>query len=170
MKIDQNKIRTNIFKLINCSGINKIDFANMLGMSDRQLRRIELGKAEFSMNTIAKCCEFFSVSFELLNKDKIEVDTGFRNFLLMKHSGNTEFEKLLTDRPSITYAIDFVLMKEEAFNKEGMTVDEIRKVFSAHNWVYTSAYISLALSRRNEEIGSTQLPGSVRKKYFKIKG
>jgi len=148
--LDKDLIRNNIFILIENSGISDINFANLLGISDKQIKRIKKSEAEFSINNINKAGDFFNKSLSIINSPKVEFEKDFRIKLIKKHRGNPEYIKLLSDRPSITYAIKHVLIFNEEFSKKGLTVREINDIFKLNGWTFSSAYISLALKRNKQ--------------------
>lgn len=150
--LNKELIRKNIFILLQYSGVTDISFANLLGISDRQIKRIRNEKAEFSIDDINKACDFFRKSISTINNKEIKLDRLFRDKLIAQHNGNVEYSKILEDRPSITYAINFELLQNKEFLYEGLTVGEIKDIFVARGWNYTSSYISLAMKRNEDKI------------------
>ncbi|MFC6100321.1 hypothetical protein [Olivibacter domesticus] len=150
--LNKDLIRKNIFKLIDYSGVTDVSFANLLEISDKQLKRIKKGEADFSIDNINRACNFFRKSLASINKTELEIDRLFRDKLIVTHKGNIEYSKILEDRPSITYAINFELLSNEEFINKGLTVKKIRELFRARNWEFSSAYISLAMSRNQDKI------------------
>ena len=147
VSLDTKRIKRNILSLVDFSGLTDISFAYLLGVSDKQIKRIKKDEAEFSISDINKACDFFMKSFEEINNIDLQYESNYRKNLMEAHSGNYEYVKLLTDRPSITYAIKYELLKTKVIPKNGIGVNEIKKIFDSYNWVYSSAYISLALKR-----------------------
>ncbi len=150
--LNKELIHRNIFKLLNHSGLTDISFANLLGVSDKQVKRIKKGDAKFSIDNINKACDFFKKSLSSINNKEVEVDRRFRDKLIVSHKGNTEYSKVLNDNPSITYAIDFELMENEAFIEKGLEIKDIRMIFKARGWEYSSSYTSLAMQRNKARI------------------
>lgn len=150
--LNKELIHKNILMLLHYSGLTDINFANLLGISDKQIKRIRKKDAEFSINDINKAADFFKKSISAINSTDIKLDRLFRDKLIVQHNGNAEYSKILEDRPTITYAINFELLQNEKFNSEGLTAGEIKEIFSARGWNYTSSYISLAMKRNENKI------------------
>ena len=145
--LDKVRLKQNILRLLDFSGLTDISFAFALNISDKQIKRIKKGEAEFTIDNINKASELFNKSIEELNTTDITYSTGFRVMLMEFHANNTEYIKLLTDKPSLTYAIKYELVLGGNIPKEGITVDKIGKFFDSLNWHYSSAYISLGMAR-----------------------
>ncbi len=143
-------ITKNIFKLLDYSGLTDIMFANILGISEKQLRLINSDEAEFNIDNINKACEFFALSLSKINNDDVDIDNTFREKLASKHKNNIEFSSLLALRPSIRHAIRFVLLQYPKFKNDGLIVSEIENVFLEKGWRYTSGYISTGMTRNSE--------------------
>lgn len=147
--LNKDLIKKNIFKLLDYSGVTDISFAYLLSVSDKQIKRIRKGQAEFSIDNINKACDFFDISVLSLNSANLYIDQQFRSKLIKKHRGNDEYIKLLIDRPSISYAIKYELLQNDKFIDKSLTVKQIREIFEAKGWSFTSAYISLSLKRNS---------------------
>lgn len=147
--LDKDLITENIFRLLDYSGVSDISFANLLEVSDKQIKRIKKGEASFSIDNINKACIFFNKALTNMNSTIVEYEHDYRLKLIKKHKANQEYSKLLIDRPSISYAIKHVLLVNDTI-KKGMTVKQIREIFKAHGWIFTSAYVSLALKRNSD--------------------
>lgn len=157
--LNKNSIQKNIFILLDYSGLSDINFAYLLGVSDRQIKRIKKGKAEFSIDNINKACDFFDQSLKDINSDKVVLPpVTLRENLINIHKTNTEYSSLLDKRPTITYAINFELLHNKIFKSSDLTVKEIDQIFRDKQWVFTSSYISLALSRNKDRIKSEPHP------------
>ncbi|MFB2121694.1 hypothetical protein [Parapedobacter sp. 2B3] len=150
--LNKELIRKNIFKLLDYSGLTDLSFADLLDVSEKQIRRIKKGAAEFSINDINKACDFFRKSFASINRREIEADRMFRDKLITQHKGNPEYSTILEKRPSITYAINFELLYNENFRKKGLGISKISQLFEARGWKFSSAYISLAMVRNADRI------------------
>ena len=150
--LNTDYIRTNIFKLIDSVGISDISFAYILGISDKQLKRIKKQEAEFTLENINKACDFFALSVSKLNSKHLKIDHRLREQLAVKHKNNTEYMHLLSVRPTITYAIKYFLLNDEAFREEGLTVGQVRHVLEEKGWAYSSPYISGSMSRNSDII------------------
>lgn len=150
--LDKFLIRKNIFKLVDYSGLTDLDFANLIDVSEKQVRLIKKGSAYFSIDNINKACDFFRKSIANVNNKEIEIDRFFRDRLISQHKGNVEYTTILEKRPSITYAIYFELFYNEKFKTKGLTIREISTLFEARGWFYSSAYISLAMVRNADKI------------------
>jgi len=166
--LDEELIRRNIFKLVDHSGLTDVSFAHLLDVSDKQIKRIKKGEAAFSIDNINKACDFFGKSLSSINSKEMKVEDRFRNKLIKRHKGNTEYSKILEERPSITYAINFELLKNESFKTKGLDVSQIHQVFEERGWGYSSSYISLAMSRHKDRI--ERLPHPQKQKRYMYKG
>lgn len=149
-KLNLKTITRNIFRLLDYSGLTDIMFANILGISEKQLRLIYSDEAEFNIDNINKACELFAVSISKINNEDIEIENSFREKLASKHKNNDEFNSFLQLRPSIRHAIRFTLVQTFEFQNNGLIVSEIENLFLAKGWNYTSAYISTAMNRNND--------------------
>lgn len=156
--LNKELIKRNIFKLLHYSGLTDLNFANLLGISDKQIKRIRKGEAEFSIDDINKSCDFFKKSITMINNKEIVIDRLFRDKLIVQHHGNIEYSKILEDRPSITYAITFELLENKTFKSKQLTVAEIKDIFLARNWDYSSSYISLSMKRNEDKIKTLPHP------------
>ncbi|MFD2962497.1 MULTISPECIES: hypothetical protein [Olivibacter] len=165
--LNKELIKKNIFKLLDYSGLTDISFANLLDISDKQIKRIKKGEAEFSIDDINKACDFFKKTLASINSKEVEIDRKFRDKLIVQHKGNIEYSKLLQERPSITYAINFELLDNESFKTNGLDVSDISQVFEERGWEYSSSYISLAMSRNAEEIERIPHPTNKRRYAYK---
>lgn len=158
------RIRNNIWKLLDYSGLTDSSFAILLGVSDKTVKRIRKGEAEFGIEEINKACDFFKKSLTSINSKEVEVDRLFRDRLINQHKGNTEYTAILEKRPSITYAINFELFANKEFKTKGLDVNEIVRLFESRNWNFSSSYISLAMTRNAEKI--KRLPHPKRKGWY----
>lgn len=147
------------------SGLTDVSFANLLEISEKQIRLIKKGHAEFSIDNINKACDFFRKSLASLNNKGIEIDRMFRDKLIAAHKGNAEYMTILEGRPSITYAINIELMENDMFITDGLDVSQIGMLFQKRGWVYPSAYISTAMNRSKDRIQSISHP-SKKGKYL----
>lgn len=159
-ELNKQILKENIFKLLYFSGLTDIAFANMLGITSRQIIRIKNGDAEFNIDNINKACEFFNVKLLSINTKEIKITNSYREKLMNFHKGNTEYEAIIIKRPSITYAIEFYLLSNEKFVNEGIDVKQIKEIFISKGWNFSSAYISLAMSRNTNKI--LKLPHTTR--------
>jgi len=143
-------ITRNILKLLDYSGLTDIMFANILGISEKQLRLINSNQAEFSIDNINKSCDFFAVSINKINNEDIDVDSLFRKKLALKHKNNIEYYTLLETRPSIRHAIRFALLGNSNFKINGLITKEIRDLFLEQEWDFNSGYISTGMARNKD--------------------
>ncbi|ERJ57933.1 hypothetical protein [Sphingobacterium paucimobilis] len=160
--LNLNIISTNIFKLLDYSGLSDLTFANLLGFSEKQLRLIKKHKAQFNIDNLNKACDFFNVALTRINKAEFEPETDLRERLLIKHRKNTEYYTLLEKRPTIRHAIRFILLNHLIFKTEGLGSGDIRAVFLEKDWDFTSRYISTAMLRNSdlvEIVGETIVKG-----------
>lgn len=145
--LNEDIIRSNIFKLAEYSGISEINLSLILDISVRQLERIKNGDGSFSIKSINKACSFFNYDIKELNVKKNIVAHEFRERLKEIHKSNIEYYKVLSDRPSITYVIKFILVENSVFLSKGLPVRDIRKFLLERGYTFSSAHISLGLSR-----------------------
>jgi len=145
--LDEQQIRNNIFRLVLHSGISEINLSLILDISDRQLKRIKESKGNFNIASINKACEFFNCEVEHLNSEELNIVPDFRDRLKKVHKGNIEYEKILDDRPSLTFVIKFVLIQNKAFLTKGISVKNIREYLSPMGYDYSSSHISLGMAR-----------------------
>ena len=150
--LNTDYIRTNIFKLIDSVGISDISFAYILGISDKQLKRIKKQEADFTLENINKACDFFALSVSKLNSKHLKIDHRLREQLAVKHRNNTEYNIHINIKPSLPHAIKTVLLNDKTFREEGLTVSQIGRVFEKIGWVYSSSYISGSMSRNSDII------------------
>lgn len=148
--LDTTFITTNILKLIDYAGITDIAFANLINISVRHLKRIRKREADFNPDHINKAAQFFIVPIQKLNSQEIEYEYLYRIKLAKKHKNNSEYASILNGRPSITYAIAYVLIYDEKFRNEGLVTGDIQDLFARIGWSYSSSYISSALERNRD--------------------
>lgn len=156
--LNKELIRQNIFQLLGDSGLTDLAFANLLNLSEKQIRLIKKKKAEFSIDDINKACDFFRKTINNLNSKKIEVDFNLRDKLILVHKKTLEYRVLLEDSPSITYAINYELIHDEEFRTKGLGVSQIKEVFKKRGWNFESSYISTAMARNADQIKSIPNP------------
>lgn len=145
-------IKTNIFKLLDYSGLSDIMFANILGISEKQLRLIQSNNAEFNIVNINKASEFFAISINKINSENIELDFRFREKLALKHKNNIEYYAQLIIRPTLRHAIRFLLVGNSNFKNRGFVIGEIRDMFLERGWDFASGYISTGMARNKDLI------------------
>ncbi|RQO77786.1 hypothetical protein DBR40_07365 [Pedobacter sp. KBW01] len=165
--LNKENIKHNIFKLLHFSGLTDLNFADLLDISPRQLKYIKNGNAEFSIDSINKACDFFKRSLLAINSNDIELDITFRSKLINIHKNNPEYFKFLSETPSITYAINFELLYNEEFIKDGLEIKDIRRIFKAKGWDFTSSYTSLGINRNQDKILIKAHPAKLRTNIYK---
>lgn len=135
------------------SGLTIEVFANILDVSKRWLEYVfsDNDKYEFTPKTIQKACEFFLTDFRKFTTEIQPVPDDLRAILKKKHIRNIEYNKILSDAPSVPFIIDKILLKEEEFTmSDGMELKSIKKIL----WRY---YPELKL---------TNLSGDLQKSVF----
>lgn len=140
-------LQNNVFTLLRYSGITYEQFADILEISLRKLKYVKNGESEFSIADVSKIAIFFDKSFAEITTKKIEVDRNFRNELLNIHRKNVEYRKILEDRPSIPYAIEFILVFDPEFENSELEVKQILQIFRKYGWEYRSPSVSKELKR-----------------------
>lgn len=145
-------IRENIFLLVDCSGISDVSFANVLGISTKNLKRIKKTTADFNIKNINKSSDFFQKTIDELNTKNLLIKLNLREELIFAHKGNSEYTTLLEKRPPITYALNYILFHNEKFKTTGLSTQQINTLFQEHNLKYSSSYISSAMSRNKDKI------------------
>lgn len=156
--LNKELITNNIFKLLEYSGLTDLVFANLLDISEKQIRLIKNSKAEFSIDGINKACDFFQKPFAIINLKEINIDRMFRDKLILAHKNNVEYSTILEKRPSITYAINFELLYNEKFKLKGLGISEIRELFKTRGWEFSSGYISTSMTRNSDRIKRIPYP------------
>ena len=140
-------LQENVFTLLRFSGITYEQFANILEISLRKLKYVKNGESEFSIADVSKIAIFFNKSFAEITTQKIEVNRNFRNELLNIYRKNVEYRKILEDRPSIPYAIEFILIFDPEFENSGLEVKQILQIFRKYGWDYRSSSVSKELKK-----------------------
>lgn len=140
-------ITSNILKLLDFSGVADLRFAEILGISEKQFRLIKNEEANFNINNINKACDFFNIQISKINKATFKPENDLRETLANKHRNNVEYYPLLESRPTIRHAIRFTLLQHPIFISEGLVIGDIREIFIAKGWQFTSRYISTAMLR-----------------------
>src|SRR5690606_26342816 len=119
---------------------------------------IKKEEAEFSIDDINKACDFFRKTINNLNTKQIEIDYNLRDNLILAHKKNPEYSTLLEDDPSITYAINYELLRNEEFRTKGLGSGKIKELFKKRGWNFKSGYISTAMARNADRIKSIPNP------------
>jgi transcriptional regulator with XRE-family HTH domain len=145
--VNKTLIKKNLFTLLDYSGLTDINFANLLGVSDKQIKRIKKSEAEFSIDNINKACDFFHKSLANINNKEIDLSFNYRDKLTEFHKSNSEYSAFLQNRPTINYAINFELLNNPSFLRGKLEVKSIKQIFKERGWVFASSYISLAMQR-----------------------
>jgi len=141
----------NILNLIDASGLTENQFAEMMNLSIRKWRYIKKGRVDLKLSDIEKIGNFFYVSVSQLSGTNFKVRNDLRHFLLEKYKNNTEYRAHLEKKPSLIFAIKYVLLSYRGF-LEPMEVKDIQLYFKSLNWEFKSSSISNALIRLREEI------------------
>ena len=144
-------ILKNIINLIDASGITENHFAEMMNLSIRKWRYIKKGRVDLKLSDIEKIGNFFSVSVSQLSSTNFKVRNDLRHFLLQKYKNNTEYRTHLETKPSLMFAIRYVLLNYPGFI-EPMEIRDIQKYFKTFNWEFSSSSISNAMIRIREDI------------------
>ena len=127
--VNKTLIRKNLFTLLDYSGLTDINFANPLGVFDKQVKRIKKGDAGFSIDNINKACDFFHKSLASINNKEISLDFNYRDKLIEVHKRNPEYSTFLQNRPTINYAITFELLHNPIFDRGKLEVKVIKQIF-----------------------------------------
>lgn len=142
--------RENIFMLIRYSGITLEHFANVIGLSKRWVQYIKSGTYDFDIESINNACKFFDVDFTKITTAKLKPRLNYRSWLQKQHKFNLEYSKILSEAPSIPYAIEFILIKDSEFIEEdGLEIKSIREIFKKYDLVYASSSLSNELQKSN---------------------
>lgn len=150
--------RENIFNLLHFSGLTDEQFANVLGISIRWLRYIKSGKYDFKIDEIETAAKFFNQPFAVLTTKRISIPRNLRDILLITYKKNQEYAKVLSDNPTIPYAIEFLLIDHPNFQDKKMEIKEIRGIFSSKGWLFKGSSISNALKQMNKTIHTEPHP------------
>lgn len=143
-------LKENVLQLIEYAGLTDEQFVNIIDISVRKLQYLknnEVDKAKFTIEDIEKISILFNRDFIDITTKSIQVSSDFRNELLNTHRGNIEYTKILEDRPSIPYAIKFVLVEDLEFQNTKLEVKHILKIFQKYGWVYKSSSVSNELKK-----------------------
>ncbi|AIM35466.1 hypothetical protein KO02_01410 [Sphingobacterium sp. ML3W] len=143
-KITSENIKNHFEK----SGLTIEVFANILEVSKRWLEYILAGEKnyEFAPNTIQKACDFFIADFRKFTTELQTVPKDFREFLKMKHSRNSEYNKILLDAPSVPFIIDEILIKDDEFiSSTGLELKFVKQIL----WRY---YPDLKLTNLSSDL------------------
>ncbi|WP_259016795.1 hypothetical protein [Emticicia fluvialis] len=151
-------LQENVFNLLHFSGITDEQFANILEISLRKLKYVKKRESEFTIADVNKIALFFDKSFAEITTKKVEVNRNFRNELLSIHRKNVEYRKILEDRPSIPYAIEFILVFDPEFKNSEFEVKQILQVFRKYGWNYRSPSVSKELKNMSSLILSKPHP------------
>jgi hypothetical protein len=147
-KFDAVVTRENIFMLIRYSGITLEEFANIVGLSKRWLQYVKSGTYDFDLTSIDKVCMFFNIDFINLTTTKLKLKSNYRSLLQKHHKNNLEYSKILSEPPSISYVIEFILIKDNEFvESDGMEIRNIRKILDKYGLVYKSSSVSNELQK-----------------------
>src|SRR3546814_17745361 len=91
--LNKELIRQNIFQLLDDSGLTDLAFANLLELSEKQIRLIKKEEAEFSIDDINKACDFFRKTINNLNTKQIETDYNLKDNLILAKKKNNKKKK-----------------------------------------------------------------------------
>ncbi|KLT63908.1 hypothetical protein [Pedobacter sp. BMA] len=164
-------ITANIFDLLEHSGLTDLAFVYIIEISDKQLRLIRNGKAEFGIDEINKAAAFFLVTINELNEGPIEIESEYREILASIHSKNYNYAAVLELRPSITHALRFGLAGNSVFEKVGLTTGEMKQAFLEKGWAFQSKYISTGIARNKDlfEVAGTKIIKGLKVNIYKAK-
>lgn len=155
--------------LIRYSGLSLEKTANIIDVSKRWLQYVKKKTHDFDIPTIEKFCAFFNVDFITLTTSKLNLKPDYRSLLQKHHKSNLEYNKILSETPSIPYAIEFILTTDVNFIKsEGMEIKEIRNILEKHNLSYNGSSLSNEL-RKSEFIEYWDHPTKKNTYLYRIK-
>lgn len=130
------------------SGLTIEVFANILEVSKRWLEYILAGEKNYELApyTIQKACDFFIADFRKFTTEPQTVPEDFREFLKKKHSRNSEYNKILSDAPSVPFIIDEILAKDDEFiSSNGLELKFVKQII----WKY---YPGLKLTNLSSDL------------------
>lgn len=136
MKAYNAKItKTNILNYFNKSGLTIEVFANLLGVSKRWLEYLisENEDYEFDPNVVQKACDFFNTDYGKFTTSIQKIPSDLRDLLQKKHARNPEYNKILSDAPSVQYIIENMVLKDDEFaNAESVELKTIKRIIRKH--------------------------------------
>ncbi|AMP99821.1 hypothetical protein AY601_2947 [Pedobacter cryoconitis] len=144
---DANLTRENIFKCISYSGLTDENFANIIGISLRKFQYIKAKKFEFTIKDIEKACTFFKIPFDKITTTSIVLLNNYRESLLDYHIDKLEFKKILQDKPSISFAIEFILIHDSSFLDIKLEIKNIKAILDKYGYSYTSSSLTNELKK-----------------------
>lgn len=144
---DASLTKNNILRCIRYSGISDEDFSNIIGISIRKFKYIKSEKFSFTINDIKKASTFFKISFDRITTTKISLNKNYRTELLDYHRNNLEYKKILQDKPSIPYAIEFILIAIPEFSNKKMEVKAIKAMIEEKGYIYASSSLTNELKK-----------------------
>lgn len=122
------------------------EFANIIGLSKRWLQYVKSGTYDFDHASIDKACKFFNIDF--INLTTLKLKSSYRSSLQKHHKSNLEYSKILSEAPSISYAIEFILIKDNEFiESDGTEIRKIRKILEKYDLTYKSSSLSNELQK-----------------------
>jgi len=161
--------KDNIFELIRHSGISLEAFGNIIGVSKRWVHYLKKGTYKFDLAGIEKACEFFNIQFTKLTTRSIIPPDNYRISLQSYHKRNPEYSKILTENPSISYIIEFVLLKDKTFlSQKEMEIKDVKRILLKYNLVYKGSSLSTEF-QKSEFIEHWPHPTKKNTYLYKIK-
>ena len=147
-KFDAEITRKNIFTLVRYSGITLEEFGNIIGVSKRWVQYLKKSVYDFDISAIEKACTFFNIAFTKLTTTIITPQENYRKTLQLYHKKNTEYNKILSENPSIPYLIKFILLKDEEFiTSLEMEIKDIKRIIKKYDLVYDGSSLSTELQK-----------------------
>lgn len=112
---------------------------------------------------------FFNVDFTRLTTAQSKPAANYRNILQKHHKTNPEYGKSLSENPSIPYAIEFILTKDNEFvNSDEMEIKEVKRLLEKYDLVYDGSSLSTEL-QKSDFIQFRPHPFKKRRNLYKLK-
>jgi len=149
--IDNYLLGRNIKLLRKSIGISQHDLSTLLDISKRTLAGIESGNSTGSFKILNQLSEFFNLGIGSIISENLQIPENFRNKLTYFHKSSSHFLSLLKKKPNLGYAIQFVLLNSEFFDKP-REINEIKNFFEKEGWRFLGPSISNALKKQEKWI------------------
>lgn len=147
-KFDAAITRDNIFMLIRYSGITLEEFGNIIGVSKRWIQYLKKGIYDLDISGIEKASIFFNVPFSRITTTAIAPSPHYRKNLQLHHKTNSEYNKILSQNPSIPYLIEFILLNDVDFvSLPEMEIKDVKKILKKYNLNYKGSSLSVEFQK-----------------------
>lgn len=132
-------------------GLSQIKFALVTGISRASIVNIESGKNGYNVNLLDSILSFSRFNMEELSKQNMVIPSKYREFLISHYRDKLDVYAILSERPTIVFAVKFKLLNDSFFETP-KEINEIKVFFEDFGWIFLGTSIQNTLKRMPKAI------------------